>query len=65
MAISLEDEQSRPRGKHQIGEDLSTLSLYELESRISDLRKEIERIQDAVKSKSVHKQAADRLFGGR
>lgn len=45
-----------------IGENLSTLSLAELEARIVDLEREIERVKVELDAKRRHEAAASSLF---
>lgn len=47
---------------HQIGQDLSTLSLHELEERIALLRSEITRLDEARQRKAASRSAADSVF---
>lgn len=58
-----EDEQ-RPRKKlaHEIGQDLSLLSVEELQDRIALLKGEIERIDTALSGKRASRSAADKFF---
>ena len=61
MAIADDDQPRRKRG-HDLGEDLATLSLEELANRISLLRAEIARIEEAIRSKQASASAADAFF---
>jgi uncharacterized small protein (DUF1192 family) len=45
-----------------IGEELSTLSLAELETRILALQNEIERVRSEIKAKKAHEEAAASFF---
>jgi len=58
------EEDDRPRKKvtHEIGQDLSLLSVEELTERIALLNAEIERLQVAMTKKRASKDAADRFF---
>jgi uncharacterized small protein (DUF1192 family) len=47
---------------HQIGQDLSTFSVAELDERIEVLEREIERLQEARARKEASKAAADAFF---
>jgi uncharacterized small protein (DUF1192 family) len=47
---------------HEIGQDLSRLSVVELEERIALLRREIERLGEARLAKEATKLAADAFF---
>lgn len=60
-----DDEPGAPPAKklaHEVGQDLSRLSVDELAARIGLLREEIARIEAAMSSKSAQKQAADLFF---
>ena len=61
MAIE-DDDKPRKKVTHEIGQDLSLLSLAELAERISLLKDEIARLEAAIKSKSATRQAADQFF---
>jgi uncharacterized small protein (DUF1192 family) len=58
------DDEDRPRKKvtHEIGQDLSLLSVAELVERIALLKGEIERLQAASASKQASRSAADKFF---
>lgn len=61
--MAAEDE-DRPRKKvaHEIGQDLSLLSIEELSERIELLTSEIERLRVASTSKLASRNAADKFF---
>ena len=61
--MAMEDD-DRPRKKisHDIGQDLSLLSVEELTERIALLNAEIERLQQATTKKRASKDAADSFF---
>jgi uncharacterized small protein (DUF1192 family) len=63
MAIDL-DELAPRKPKHDIvlGEDLSPLSVHELENRIASLEGEIARTKEALRSRTATKNAADAFF---
>lgn len=61
MAI-FDDEPIKPVRSHQIGQDLSMLSVEELTKRIDQLKREIERIEAELASKGTTLQAAEALF---
>jgi uncharacterized small protein (DUF1192 family) len=61
MAI-FDDEPKRPARVHQIGQDLSLLSVDELAERIGQLQAEIARLEVELKSKGSTKAAAEALF---
>ncbi len=50
---------------HEIGQDLSTLSVHELEDRIALLRTEIGRLETAKMAKEASKQSAESVFKAR
>jgi len=58
------DDDERPRKKvtHEIGQDLSLLSVEELTERIALLASEIERLKEAASRKRASKDAADSFF---
>jgi uncharacterized small protein (DUF1192 family) len=47
---------------HELGQDLSALSVDELEERIALLRREIERLEAAKAAKEASRKAADGVF---
>lgn len=57
-------EDDRPKKKigHEIGADISLLSVEELKSRIGLLKAEIERLEAEVTAKSSSRNAAEGLF---
>jgi len=61
--MAIEDD-DRPRKKitHEIGQDLSLLSVEELNERIALLLSEIERLQQAVTKKRASKDVANSIF---
>ena len=58
------EDDDRPRKKisHEIGQDLSLLSLEELNERVALLTAEIERLQQAATKKRASKDAAASFF---
>ena len=58
------DDEDRPKKKvvHEIGQDLSLLSLGELTERVSQLREEIARLEANMATKQASKSAADLFF---
>ena len=58
------DEDDRPRKKitHEIGQELSLLSVEELNERIALLTAEIARLQEAATKKRASKDAANAFF---
>jgi uncharacterized small protein (DUF1192 family) len=61
MAI-FDDEPKKKARPHEIGQDLSLLSVDELSERIGILRDEIARLEAELKTKSTTKSAAEALF---
>ena len=61
MAV-FDDEPVKRRRQHEIGQDLSLLSIDELNERIGLLKAEIERLEAAVSAKDSTKSAAEALF---
>lgn len=61
MAI-FDDEPKKPASRHEIGQDLSLLSVSELSERIGLLREEIVRLEAEMKTKGATKSAAEALF---
>ena len=61
MAIE-DDDKPRRKVSHDIGQDLSLLSVEELNERISLLTSEIERLQAAAIKKRASKDAANSFF---
>jgi len=61
--LAIEDD-DKPRRKisHEIGQDLSLLSVEELNERMALLSAEIERLQAAVAKKRASKDVANSLF---
>jgi uncharacterized small protein (DUF1192 family) len=58
------DEEDRPKKKlvHEIGQDLTLLSVGELTERIALLKEEIARLETNMASKRASKSAADLFF---
>jgi uncharacterized small protein (DUF1192 family) len=61
MAIE-DDDKPRRKISHEIGQDLSLLSVEELNERISLLTSEIERLRAAATKKRASKEAANNFF---
>jgi len=57
-----DDDRPVKKVSHEIGADLSTLSVDELNARIALLREEIGRIEAEVASKSSSRSSAESLF---
>jgi uncharacterized small protein (DUF1192 family) len=61
MAIE-DDDKPRKKVTHEIGQDLSLLSVEELTERIALMTSEIERLQVAMTKKRASKEAANNFF---
>ena len=59
---SEDDDKSRKKITHEIGQDLYLLSEEELTERIALLSAEIERLQAAMAKKRASKDAANNFF---
>lgn len=61
--MALFDEEPRKRAPlHEIGQDLSLLSVAELAERIEQLKAEIARLEADMRAKDKTKSAAEALF---
>jgi uncharacterized small protein (DUF1192 family) len=58
------DEDDRPKKKivHELGQDLTLLSVAELRERIELLKNEIARLEADIKGKQASRSAAESLF---
>jgi uncharacterized small protein (DUF1192 family) len=61
MAIE-DDDKPRKKVTHEIGQDLSLLSVEELTERIALMNSEIERLQVVMSKKRASKDAANSFF---
>jgi uncharacterized small protein (DUF1192 family) len=59
---SEDDDKPRKKVSHEIGQDLSLLSVEELAERIALMNSEIERLQAAMTKKRASKDAANSFF---
>ena len=57
-----EEPVKQPSKVHEIGADLSLLSVHELRERVEALKAEIERIEATMQAKQATKSAADTFF---
>ena len=62
MPIIDDEPPKKKKAGHELGEDLSTLSLNELEDRIGLLKAEIERIETVIRSKRASADVAASFF---
>ena len=60
--VSEDDDRPRKKVSHEIGQDVSLLSLEELNERIALLGSEIERLQAAATKKRASREAASSFF---
>jgi uncharacterized small protein (DUF1192 family) len=58
------DDEDRPKKKivHDIGQDLTLLSVGELQARIALLKEEIARLEANIASKQASRNVADTFF---
>lgn len=61
MAIE-EDDRPRKKISHEIGQDLSLLSVEELTERVALLKTEIERLEQVATKKRASRDAANSVF---
>lgn len=61
MAL-FDDDRPKPKRLHEIGQDLSLLSVGELEERMNMLEEEIRRLRDEKERKAGSKAAAESFF---
>ncbi|KAB2938564.1 MAG: DUF1192 domain-containing protein [Hyphomicrobium sp.] len=52
----------KPKSGATVGDNLATLSVAELEARIAEFEREIERVRIELEAKRRHEQAASALF---
>jgi len=57
-----DDDRPRKKVSHEIGQDLSLLSVEELNERIVLLSSEVERIKEVVAKKRASRDAANSVF---
>jgi uncharacterized small protein (DUF1192 family) len=66
MPVALDpfaDEPMRPKARtHELGQDLTTLSIEELDERVAVLEAEIARLKEARASKEASRDAASAFF---
>ncbi|MCB1496119.1 MAG: DUF1192 domain-containing protein [Bauldia sp.] len=62
MTMSEDDAPQKKPARHQVGEDLSALSVDELNERIALLRSEIARIEEAIGAKRASADVAASFF---
>ena len=57
-----DDEPQKKPVSHEIGQDLSSLSIEELEKRVGLLKEEIARLEDAGAAKRASMSSAESFF---
>ena len=62
--MAKDDDDDRPKKKiaHEIGQDLTLLSVTELDQRVQLLKDEIARLEADKKNKQASRSAADTFF---
>ena len=58
----MDEELPRKKTTHEIGQDLSLLSVEELSERIAALKAEIARLEASMASKRASRSSADQFF---
>jgi uncharacterized small protein (DUF1192 family) len=58
----MNDEPQRQKKAHELGEELSLLSVAELTERVDVLKAEVERLEAAIRAKEATRSAADTFF---
>jgi len=59
---AFDDDRPKKKIVHEIGQDLTLLSVEELAARVQLLHDEIARLEDDMKSKRASRSAADQFF---
>jgi uncharacterized small protein (DUF1192 family) len=62
MGILDDDDRPKPKITHEIGQDLTLLSVEELSARVQLLHDEINRLEADIASKHASRSAADQIF---
>ena len=62
MAAIDDDDKPKKKIAHEIGQDLTLLSVEELRERIQVLNDEISRLEADIKQKQASRSAADQFF---
>jgi len=57
-----EDDRPKKKPVHEIGQDLSLLSVEELAERIEALKAEVARLEAAIAAKRASRSSADQFF---
>ena len=62
MAATDDDDRPKKKIAHEIGQDLTLMSVGELTERVAILKEEIARLEANINSKQASKSAADLFF---
>ena len=62
MAVFDDDDRPKKKIAHEIGQDLSLLSVEEIKLRIALMQDEIKRLEADMAQKHAKRAAADRFF---
>jgi uncharacterized small protein (DUF1192 family) len=62
MPVIDDDDKPKKKIAHEIGQDLTLLSVEELRARIQLLNDEISRLEVDIKQKQASRSAADQFF---
>jgi uncharacterized small protein (DUF1192 family) len=62
MGIFDDDDQPKRKVTHEIGQDLTLLSVEELSARVQLLHDEINRLEADIATKRASRSAADQFF---
>ena len=62
MAATDDDDRPKKKITHDIGQDLTLMSVGELNERVAILKDEIARLEANLKTKQASKSAADLFF---
>ena len=62
MAVIDEDDRPKKKVAHEIGQELTLLSVEELAARIELMREEIARLEADMAKKRASRSAADQFF---
>ena len=62
MAAIEDDDRPRKKISHEIGQDLTLLSVEELQGRIGLMREEIARLEADIGKKQASRSVADQFF---
>ena len=60
--MTFEDDRPKKKPVHEIGQDLSLLSVEELADRVAALKAEIARLEASIASKQASRSSADQFF---